>query len=166
MRLNSLANSTVLCKEPKWVFQCRHFVETLNLFVGSQMWEFQQLFSFFPPVWGIQYDNIHCKHFALVFQVLFGVDFRLNGAVYSNYRARASEAVPVGFCQTVRQSEGRKRQNVGVASLSSPHHFWFVCVVYNEYSILVHQYSCAVHGKELGLTVDWLYKLVPMAEST
>lgn len=43
--------------------------------------------------------------------------FSWNGAVYGNYRARAPEAVPLGFSQTVHQSEGRKRQNFGVASL-------------------------------------------------
>lgn len=30
-------------KKPKWVFQCRHVVETLNLCVRPQMQEFQQL---------------------------------------------------------------------------------------------------------------------------
>lgn len=34
-------------KKPKWVFRCRHFVETLNLFVRPKMWEFQQLLFLF-----------------------------------------------------------------------------------------------------------------------
>lgn len=34
-------------KKPKWVFQSRHFVETLNLFVRPRMQEFQQLLFLF-----------------------------------------------------------------------------------------------------------------------
>lgn len=34
-------------KKPKWVFQCRHFVETLNLFVRPKTWEFHKCY-FFP----------------------------------------------------------------------------------------------------------------------
>lgn len=34
-------------KKPKWVFQCRRFVETLNLFVRPKMREFRQLLFLF-----------------------------------------------------------------------------------------------------------------------
>ena len=38
-------------KKPKWVFQHRHFVETLNLFVRPKMWSFNNCYFF--SMWNI-----------------------------------------------------------------------------------------------------------------
>lgn len=51
-------------KKPKWVFQCRHFVETLNLFVGPKMWELQQSLFLFH----VGHNNITTYIVSILFQ--------------------------------------------------------------------------------------------------
>ena len=99
-------------KKPKWVFQCRHFVETLNLFVRPKMWEFQRLLFIFH----VGHNNITTSVVSILSQSsLLEVLFEFSIEMMICVLAKECKSVKIfnicnmGVC--LRKSIGVKEEN-------------------------------------------------------